>query len=328
MAERVAVVGAGIMGLNHARTLRSEHEPRLVLGAVIDTDQTRAQRIADEHGDESTIVRNSIEGIDGGVVDAAIISSPSPFHAEHAVTLLEGGVHTLIEKPVATTEEEAHRINEAARRNNLVAMVGHVEVFNPTVRALREAIGGRAIKSIELQRLSEVTDISRLYDNVVNDLAVHDLSIARYLIGEDELQVASAWGDRGGQGAPDPAIAHLESTGGVVVHMHQSRRHKGGKVRSVDVTTDEGVFRADLLTRAVMHERVVESVLDANGDYRERRESTVWQPSGSRQPLAMEQAFFLRACRGEVDPGDEQVSVEDALKVMRVTKEILRLIDR
>ena len=99
MGERVAIIGGGVMGRNHARTIRGFEGVRI--SHVIDADMSRADELARSFGDEETRVSDAIAGINLETTDAAIIASPSQYHEEQAHALIEAGVHVLIEKPVA-----------------------------------------------------------------------------------------------------------------------------------------------------------------------------------------------------------------------------------
>jgi predicted dehydrogenase len=125
---RVAVVGVGHFGRNHARVYASM--PGVKLVAVADTDAARCKAIADQYGAKAVSSHRDI-----GEVDAVSVAVPTSRHAEVACWFLERGVPVLVEKPLADTVEAAERIVRTAHEKGTFVGVGHVERFNPVVQA-------------------------------------------------------------------------------------------------------------------------------------------------------------------------------------------------
>lgn len=318
MTKRIAVIGTGVMGRNHARTVH--RHPEAQLSYVVDVAKEAAHSVASEYGVDTA---ESYQDLDGERIDAAIIATPSQFHAEMAIDLMKNGVSVLIEKPVALNQEDANHVAATAIELSRVAMVGHIELFNPATRALTSALGDSTIRRVTAERLGAVADTSRLYHNVVEDLMIHDIAIVMRLI-EGDPEVLSAFGRRDTIAAPDPADAHLLFRNeGVDAHLKASRAYPGGKRRVVSVETGNEVVTADLL------ERVVTRIQAGEGAYRMGDQTFVQDMSSHRtqangdEPLYAELSFFLKCLRGEASPADEHVAPENALRIMRVTADIL-----
>jgi predicted dehydrogenase len=128
---RAAVIGVGHLGKHHARILSSL--PGVTLVGVVDTNADRAASIAADHGTQAFSDWREL----AGKMDAAVVAVPTEAHAEIAVPLVESGVHTLVEKPLASTVAEADRLIQAARSGGAVLAVGHSERFNPAIKAAR-----------------------------------------------------------------------------------------------------------------------------------------------------------------------------------------------
>ena len=112
---------------------------------------------------------------------------------ELGVALLNAGVHVLVEKPIAATVADAQAMIDAAKANNRVLMVGHVERFNPAVETVKRAIDGDEIISIQITRVGPFPP--RMGEvGVVIDLAVHDIDIIRHLTGSEMTEVQSLLG--------------------------------------------------------------------------------------------------------------------------------------
>jgi predicted dehydrogenase len=210
---RVAVVGAGEFGRNHARVYREL--ATVVLAGVFDQDAERAKQIAQEFG---TKAFEEIEEL-RGEVDAATVAVPTVAHAEVGCLLMDMGMDVLVEKPMASTVGEADALLEAAKRNKRVLQVGHVERFNPAVLAV-EPIVNRPL-FFEVHRLGVFTPRSLDVD-VIYDLMIHDLDILLALVKEQVTEVKAV-------GIPvltdkvDIAHARLEFAGGAVANVTSSR---------------------------------------------------------------------------------------------------------
>jgi predicted dehydrogenase len=187
---RCGAVGVGRMGRHHARVYAQEQGVELV--GVVDADYDRASLITDEHGGK--VYRTVEELLEAGV-DAVSIATPTIHHERVARPLLEAGVACLIEKPLAATAEEADTLRRISEKSGAVLMVGHIERFNPAMRAMRLATDeGRGIvpRFIEVHRVSPMT--FRSVDiGVVMDMMIHDLDVVLMLMGgqePDEIQAA------------------------------------------------------------------------------------------------------------------------------------------
>src|SRR5215475_4276444 len=142
---RVGVIGAGIMGSNHARVLSSL--PDIDLVGVVDplpAHRARATELANCRSFDT------LEALIGQGVDAATIAAPTHLHHEIALTCIARGIHVLVEKPIASSVGEGRQIVAAAQRAGVTLMVGHVERFNPAVAAIKQAISGEDILSIAI----------------------------------------------------------------------------------------------------------------------------------------------------------------------------------
>ena len=171
---RVGVVGCGAFGRNHARVYRDlQRGPSLnvKLAGVVDADMARTKAIAEEFG---TRAFGSVAELVASGVDAVSVAVPTGAHLAVARELMEAGVDVLIEKPLASTLAEAAELLAVARRHNRIVQVGHLERFNPAVRATLPLLTKPMF--FEVHRLSVFTPRSLDVD-VVLDLMIHDIDI-------------------------------------------------------------------------------------------------------------------------------------------------------
>lgn len=209
---RAAVIGVGHLGQHHARILASL--PGVSLAGVVDVDPDRAAAIAGANG---TTAFTSARDI--GPIDLAVIASPTESHAALALPLLESGVHTLVEKPVTQTLEEADALIAAARRSGAVLAVGHSERFNPAVAAARPYV--KDPRFIEVHRLG--TQLGRSLDiDVVLDLMIHDLDLILSLV-PSEVESVEAVGVPVLTPKVDIANARVRFKNGCIANLTASR---------------------------------------------------------------------------------------------------------
>ncbi len=170
---KVAVIGAGSFGKNHARVYHElAQEGSVEFCGIADADLPRAQEHATKYGVPAF---SSIdELLAKAKPDAASIAVPTIHHAAVAKQLMEAGVDVLIEKPIAATLEQADEILNLAAKHKRIGMVGHLERFNPAVRATLPLLNHPMF--FEVHRLSVFTPRALDVD-VVLDLMIHDLDI-------------------------------------------------------------------------------------------------------------------------------------------------------
>src|ERR1700720_3700188 len=219
----VAVVGAGEFGRNHARVYGELQNTELL--GIFDRDAAKARAVAEEF---HTRVFRGLEEL-RGLVKAASVAVPTEAHSEVGCRLLDMGIDVLVEKPMAADLAQADALLEAAKRNQRILQVGHVERFNPAVIAV-EPIVNRPL-FFEVHRLGVFTAGSLDVD-VIFYLMIHDLDILLALVKEQVTEVKAV-------GIPvltdkvDIAHARLEFSGGAVANVTASRVSTGGGARGV-----------------------------------------------------------------------------------------------
>jgi predicted dehydrogenase len=210
--KRVAVIGCGQFGANHARVL--SELPEATLAGVFDTDAARAAEIAAKHGCPAFPTLDAA----AKASDAAIVAVPTRAHAETGVALLERGLDVLVEKPIARTVAEADALVAAAAGR--ILQVGHLERFNPAV----EAALGIVTRPLffEVHRMSVFSPRSLDVD-VVLDLMIHDLDIVLTLAGNVEIEEIRAVGLAVLSKRVDIANVRLVLANGCVANLTASR---------------------------------------------------------------------------------------------------------
>src|SRR5579872_6127478 len=305
-ALRVGVIGAGIMGSNHARVLAGLPEINLV--GVVDPLPAHRTRVT-ELANCRTFDR--FDDLIAEGVEAVTIAAPTHFHHEIALACIAQKIHVLVEKPIASSVEEGREIVEAARGAGVTLMVGHVERFNPAVAAVKQALAGEDILSIAITRVGPFPPrMSNV--GVVIDLAVHDIDLIRWFTESDivevQPQLSSAVAER-----EDIALLQFRTASGVLAHINTNWLTPF-KARNVTVATRGKYVMGDLLTR-----QVTECFgFKPDGSYSMRH-----LPVGHDEPLRAELIAFLGAVRAGSAPavtGDEGVaSLEIATRCLETS---------
>src|ERR1700682_4595063 len=281
---RVAVVGAGEFGRNHARVYRELKGAELV--GVFDQNQERAAAVAAEF---QTQILKSLDELRGRA-DAASVAVPTVAHAEVVCRLLEMGLDVLVEKPIAVNLAEADALLHAAKRNRRILQVGHVERFNPAVIAV-EPILNRPL-FFEVHRLGVFTPRSLDVD-VIYDLMIHDLDILLALVNEPVAEVKAV-------GIPvltdkvDIAHARLEFAGGAVANVTASRVSTE-RVRKVRFFQQHEYISLDYARRDALRVAVKKAGPQPEFAFEKLPASTV-------EPLRTDLESFVYAVRTRTEP--------------------------
>ncbi len=188
---KVGVIGCGAFGQNHVRNFKEM--PNVELEGIADIDKKRLHYIKEEYDVSGYTQYEELLKCD---LDAVTIAVPTTLHEKVALAALERGIHVLVEKPIASTIEEAETIIRKAAEEHLKLMVGHVTRFEPTVMCLKEMIDkgelGRLV-SLSAKRVGPYHP--RIRDvGIIIDLGVHDIDIISHLYQEHAQKVMTVAG--------------------------------------------------------------------------------------------------------------------------------------
>ena len=181
---RIAVLGAGAMGSQHARILRSM--PNVEVIALGDRNLALAKTVAMQFGIPKTYAEVH-DLLRAEKPDAVVIALPTAFHADATLAAISAGCHVLVEKPIAATVAEGARMIAAAQRQQCIFTVGHIERFNPMIAALKQRLQNNELGDPYLVNTVRIGPYpKRLFgqsDGALIDLASHDADIIQYLLG-------------------------------------------------------------------------------------------------------------------------------------------------
>jgi predicted dehydrogenase len=316
---RVGVIGYGYWGPNLVRNFA-------------DLDDARVTVVADRRTDRLALAQRRYPGIrvttdpwdliGDPSVDAVVIATPVALHFELANAALRAGKHVLVEKPIASTSDEASRLIDEAARRQLVLMVDHTFVYTGAVQKIHELVGGGELGDIYYYDSVRINLGLFQHDvDVLWDLAVHDLSIMDFVLPQQPVAV-SATGLAHVPGRPkNIAYMTMFFGGSMIAHVHASwlapvkvRRTLLGASRRMIVFDDlEGSEKIKVYDSGISVDPSPENVYQMLVGY---RTGDMWAPKlALTEALHVEAAHFVDCVARGARP---QSDGEAGLRVVRL----------
>ena len=305
---KVGVIGIGNMGWHHARVLSLLRDADLI--GVADPDPDRGQLATEQFGcrwfgDYRDMLSE---------VEAVCIAVPTLLHHSVGLACLDSGVHVLIEKPIAASQDEATSLIDAASRAGRLLQVGHIERFNPAFRELLKVVANEEVVVLEGRRHSPHSD--RANDvSVVLDLMIHDIDLVLELAQAPVVRLAAA-GGRSADGPIDYVNATLGFENGVVASLTASKMsHR--KIRNLSAHCRASLVETDFLNHTLhIHRRAHEWYSADHGELLYRNDGFIEEVSTtSIEPLYAELEHFLQCVRGRETPAVDGLQASRALKL-------------
>jgi predicted dehydrogenase len=329
---RAAVVGVGHLGRHHARIYAAMPDVELV--ALVDPDPARTGELAGRLGTRAFADVAQLDAASVGALDLVSVAVPTELHFDVVSRFLERRVAVLVEKPLTRTVADAQRLAARAKELGVCLQVGHVERFNPALKAARRL--EIAPRFIEAHRLAPFTFRS-IDVGVVHDLMIHDLDLVLHLVQSPLLEVRAVGG---ALLTPheDIASARLEFADGTVANLTASRvsleplRRTRVFARDFFLSLDLGRRYAFLARKpAGFDRRLAETwariaatppdelpkiAASAFRDLIEIEELAL----DDEEPLQAELASFVRAVRDGTPP---EVSADEAVRALEAADAVL-----
>jgi predicted dehydrogenase len=298
----VGVVGVGYAGKLHAEKYAGSAKAKLV--GVADIDADRAREVGGALGVEALSDYRELFGR----VRCVSVAVPTRLHHEVAEDFLNAGIDVLVEKPMTATLEEGRRLVALARKKGLMLQVGHLERFNPAIRALEAVI--KDPKFVECHRLAPFVERGTDVD-VVLDLMIHDIDVIASLV-RSPVERVEAVGVPVLTDKPDIANARITFANGCIANVTASRVSVK-RERKIRFFQPDAYISIDYdQKRAQIYRRPAKGVswMDIRGETVEIREGDA---------LADEIDSFLDCVARRVDP---LVSGEEGLRALEIASMI------
>jgi predicted dehydrogenase len=295
------LIGAGTMGLNHARVIASSDDQEI--GPILDPSIEQVKRLTERFGGYACSGMDEILAC-----DAVVVACPTKDHFEYSRALLKERVPVLVEKPLTLNLEETTRLCEMAEESQSVLMCGFVERFNPAVKLVMELLTEPPLHVIA-QRHSPADQ--RSLGSVVYDLLIHDIDLVLRIGGGEPVQsvLANAWKSEKDQF--EIADSTLKFDSGGLATLSASRMGQR-KIRTLSVLTRHELFEVDLLRADVtVYRNIMQEQPEDSKALTYRSETVIDIPfvRHGGEPLALEHQHFVNLIRGLEDRKKEIESI-------------------
>jgi predicted dehydrogenase len=244
-------------------------------------------------------------------VEAVVIATPVPTHYELARRALEAGKHVFVEKPPAMRGAEIEELVELAEERGLVLMPGHLLLYHPGVRKLKEIVdSGELGDVLYVYGNRQNLGTFRTNENALWSLGVHDLSVLLYLIEEEPSEVRAHGNAFLSRGVEDVVFCYLRFPSGKMAHMHLSWLDPH-KIRRITVVGNDRMAVFDDMER--------DRKITVYDNWRTRTGDVYSPKVDATEPLRLECEHFLRLVAGE---GDRHKTARNAIPVVRVLDQL------
>ena len=310
---RVGVVGLGYWGPNLARNI--DGLPEAELAWICDASEEARSRWQVAFPQARTSADLDELLADDGL-DAVVVATPVPSHAELAVRVLEAGKHCFVEKPLAQSAAEAERVLAAA--GDRVLMVGHLLEYHPGVQRLKEVVDSGDLGDIRYVYSNRVNlGVLRENENALWSLGAHDVAVILRLAGEEPYECRAVGESYMREGVEDVVFSYLRFPSGLAAHLHLSwlDPHKERRFTVVGSKRMATFDDMELERKVTVYDKGFDEDYSSYGEYIARSGDTHSYRIPNEEPLRIECSHFLDCIRDRAEP---RSGGESGLRVVRV----------
>jgi predicted dehydrogenase len=313
----VGVVGLGYWGPNLARNF----DDLGALAALCDRDDGLRAKFASRYP-HARVYADYDELLGDDELDGIVVATPVATHYELARSALEAGKHVLVEKPPAMRAAEMEELVALAEASSLALMPGHLLLYHPGVRKLKELIEAHQLGDVlcvygNRQNLGKI----RRDENALWSLGVHDLSVILYLLDEEPSEAIAHGRSFLNEGVEDVVFCYLRFPSGRIAHMHLSWLDPH-KMRRITVVGREKMVVFDdmeLEQKVTIYDKAPESAPTSYGEWLTRSGDVFSPKIPNEEPLKLECQAFLELVEGG---GDGARVAAEGLKVVRTLERL------
>jgi len=316
---RIGVAGLGYWGPNLARNFAAL--PDCELRWCCDASETAREKLAALYP-TARVTADLQDLLDDPELDAVVLATPVPTHADLAVRVLEAGKHCFVEKPLAQSVADAERAVAAAREAGKVLMVGHLLEYHPAV--------------LELEKLSQSGELGRIFyiygnrlnlgklradENALWSLGAHDVSVVLRLAGEEPVEAVAHGESYVRDGVEDVVFCFLRFPSGLSAHLHLSWLDPHKERRFTIVGEHKMATFDDMAVdgKITVYDKGFDESPDGYGEYITRSGGQYSPQLPSVEPLRVECQEFVDAIREQRAPRSDG---ESGLRVVRVLEQL------
>jgi predicted dehydrogenase len=326
MADRVqvGVVGLGYWGPNLARNF--DGLPGSELRWICDASQEARERWAQQFPN-ARVTGDVDDLLSDDQLDAVVVATHVPAHAELAQRVLAAGKHCFVEKPLAQSVAEAEQVAAAAEESGRVLMVGHLLEYHPGVDKLKEIADSGELGDIHYVYANRLNlGKLRADENALWSLGAHDVSVVLRLAGEEPSQVQAFGESYMRPGVEDVVFGYLRFPSGLAAHLHLSwlDPHKERRFTVVGSRRMATFDDMELERKVTVYDKGFDQSFESYGEYI-ARSGDIWSPRiSNEEPLGIECRHFLEAVRDGAEP---RSGADSGVRVVRVLEALQRSLE-
>ncbi len=315
---RIGIIGLGNMGMNHLRVYMNL--PNVEVVSLCDNSEIIRNNI-------KTICNNAViysdykEMLKRENLNGVSIVVPTKYHKEVAIESINAGVNILLEKPIAQTLSEAVEISEQVKKKKIKCLIGHIERFNPAVEVMKDKLNDclGKVYSINITRIG-IAPIPSVGNDVVLELAVHDLDIIHYLFHNNVKRIYAIRKNNIVTSFNDLTFALLELENDIIVSLNVNWISPIKK-REIIITGKNGIFHLDYIPQNLYYfKHPQKGNVYANDMLFKRKEGEVVKLEiNKKEPLRVEIEHFINCIVNNKEP---IVSAEDGLLAFMLAEKI------
>jgi predicted dehydrogenase len=322
---RVGVVGLGYWGPNLARNFHALPDAELVW--CCDASPAARERTAPMV--PGARMTDRIEDLlEDETLNAVVLATPVPTHAELAVRVLEAGKHCFVEKPLAQSVADAERAVVAAEKSGRTLMVGHLLEYHPGVRKLKELADSGELGEIHYVygnrlNLGKV----RADENALWSLGAHDISVLLHLVEQEPHELSARGESYLRPGVEDVVFCFLRFPSGISAHLHLSWLDPHKERRFTVVGSKRMATFDDMATegKLTIYDKGFDENTRSYGEYITRSGDIFSPRISSGEPLRLECEHFVEAIKNGTAPRSDGQS---GLRVVRVLERLQEDLER
>jgi predicted dehydrogenase len=322
---RVGVAGLGYWGPNLARNFAAI--PGCELAWLCDADAAVRDRLGRAYP-QATATAELEDLLGDDALDAVVLATPVPTHADLAVRVLQAGKHCFVEKPLATTVADAQRAVDAAAAAQRILMVGHLLEYHPGVRALKDLVDSGELGSELFYIYGNRLNLGKLRadENALWSLGAHDVSVVLAIAQEEPIEISAHGASYVREGVEDVVFCFLRFPSGLVAHLHLSwldphkeRRFTVVGSRRMATFDDMAVER-----KLTVYDKGFDQDSRTYGEYITRSGGSFSPQIANLEPLRIECEHFVQSIRSGTAPRSDGAS---GLRVVRVLEGLQNSLD-
>jgi predicted dehydrogenase len=325
MTVTIGVAGLGYWGPNLARNFASL--PDAELRWCADPDEDARRRIEHTHPGVKT-TKEIGDLLSDDQLDAIVLATPVPTHAELATRVLNAGKHCFVEKPLAQSVSEAQQAVDAAARNGRTLMVGHLLEYHPGVRKLKELTDAGELGDRIFYIYGNRLNLGKLRadENALWSLGAHDVSVVLHLAQADPVEVVAHGQSYVRDGVEDVVFCFLRFPSGLSAHLHLSWLDPHKERRFTVVGSQRMATFDDMVTegKVTVYDKGFDEDARGYGEYITRAGGSFSPPISNVEPLRAECEHFIHSIVTGEQPQSDGAS---GLRVVRVLEALQRSLE-